>query len=273
MMAILGSCDFPDRPPSMTGGVITFAPYPTESTAVAPPSSAAIDVIDIPDDEIPNSDTPGSDTTEPGVTPTLIAEPGAFAFEDIIFLGDSTTYGLKAYGMLPGGKSTTQVWTPKSGTLTLDHQSYATIVYPPDESEITIREAVGKFKPKAMVITLGVNGVSFMGRESFMKEYADMIDGILTSSPDTKIICQSIFPVAANYKHLKSINNDKIVAANVWVAEVADQKGLRYVDAYSKLVGDDGWLPESYQNGDGLHLNDTSFNIVLSNLKEELSLT
>jgi hypothetical protein len=240
-------------PPSVPSqAVITFAPIPTAEPATPAPATPA------PSDEIP----------------VIVVEPvkNDFTLDDIIFLGDSTTYGLKAYGILSGGTGTEQVWTPKSGTLTLDHQSYATIVYPPDGEEITIREAAEKYKPKALVITLGVNGVSFMGKDTFKAEYSDLINGISEVSPKTTIILQSIFPVASHYKYLKSINNEKISAANVWVEEIAASYGLTYVDTYPKLVGEDGWLPQSLQNGDGLHLNEAGFGIVITNLREELEI-
>jgi len=187
--------------------------------------------------------------------------------DSIVFLGDSTTYGMRYYEMLSGGKNTTQVWTPANGTLTLSYQSVATIVYPETNTEIPIRDAVELKKPAYMVITLGVNGVSFMDGEYFKSEYTDLIKGIQQRSPDTKIILQSIFPVAASYEYMSSINNDKIAAANQWVIEIAEQTGCRYLATSSALIGSDGFLPESYQNGDGLHLDPDGFNIVVNYIR------
>ncbi|MBQ4370389.1 MAG: SGNH/GDSL hydrolase family protein [Oscillospiraceae bacterium] len=187
--------------------------------------------------------------------------------DSIVFLGDSTTYGMRYYEMLSGGKNTTQVWTPANGTLTLSYQSVATIVYPETNTEIPIRDAVELKKPAYMVITLGVNGISFMDGEYFKSEYTDLVRGIQARSPDTKIILQSIFPVAASYEYMSSINNDKIAAANQWVIEIAEQTGCRYLATSSALIGSDGFLPESYQNGDGLHLDTDGFNIVVNYIR------
>ena len=206
------------------------------------------------------------DTSSPAILPET-GDMGQDYLDRIIFLGDSTTYGMKYYGVLSGGKDTKQVWTPASGTLTLSYQGFATIVYPDDGSEITIREAVEKKKPAMMVITLGVNGVSFMGREDFISEYTDLVTDIQELSPDTKVIIQSIFPVASHYEYINSINNEKICLANTWLLEVAENTGARYLDTISVLMGDDGWLPDAYQNGDGLHLNTESFNLVLNYIR------
>lgn len=185
----------------------------------------------------------------------------------IVFLGDSTTYGLKRYGMLPGGKDTNQVWTPVSGTLTLSYATFSTILYPEDGSEIIITEAVQKSKPDILVITLGINGISFMDESYFKSEYTKLILLIQEASPDTKIILQSIFPLAQSYVNKKSINNEKIVAANVWIADIAKNTGVKYANTASVLIGSDGYLPEEYHNGDGLHLNEISFGIELEYLR------
>jgi hypothetical protein len=195
------------------------------------------------------------------------ADQGQDYVDRMIFLGDSTTYGMKYYAVLSGGKNTQQVWTPSNGTLTLSYQGFASIVYPPDGSEIPIRDAVRRALPEYMVITLGVNGISFMDEQAFKSEYRSLVTDIQSISPDTKIILQSIFPVASNYEYLSSINNDKISAANQWVLDIAEECGVRYLNTASVLVGEDGWLPQNLQNGDGLHLNEIGFGIVLAYIR------
>lgn len=187
--------------------------------------------------------------------------------DKMVFLGDSTTYGMKYYAVLKDGKNTNQVWTPSNGTLTLSYQSFATIVYPDEGTEITIREALQKKQPEYFVITLGVNGVSFMDEDYFKSEYSSLVADTQSICPNTKIILQSIFPVATNYEYLKSINNNNITAANGWIQSIAETYGVRYLDTASVLRGDDGWLKQEYQNGDGLHLNETGFNKVLSYIR------
>lgn len=219
-----------------------------------------------------NDPAPAEPTAEPTpeATPTRLAETedaGVEYLDKLTFLGDSTTYGLKAYAVLSGGEDTKQVWTPSSGTLTLSYQSIATIVYPETGEEIPITDAVERAKPEYMVITLGVNGVSFMDEENFVREYTDLVKRIQEKSPDTKIILNSIYPVADNYKYLSDINNDKIRAANVWIEKVAEDTGVRFLNSFEAIVGDDGWMPKEYTNGDGLHLNTAGFNIILDYIK------
>ncbi len=231
-----------------------------------------------PQEQEPTQQEPGGGEAEPQPTveafelsgPALLAETadqGQSYIDSMIFLGDSTTYGMKYYAVLSGGKNTQQVWTPSNGTLTLSYQGFASIVYPPDGSEITIRDAVSKALPEYMVITLGVNGISFMDEDYFKSEYLSLVTDIQSLSPNTKIILNSIYPVASNYEYLSSINNEKISTANRWVMEVAEECNVRFLNTASVLVGEDGWLPQNLQNGDGLHLNETGFGIVLSYIR------
>ena len=221
--------------------------------------------------EVPSTNTPQTTLDYLSLYPDTVlaetADAGQAYIDKLVFLGDSTTYGLRAYKMLAGGKDTTQVWTPKTGTLTLSQASFATIVYPETDEELTIADAVAKKKPEYLVITLGVNGVAFMKEDYFKSEYKKIIDSVQTASPDTKIICQSIFPVAKSYARLESINNELIDAANKWICEIAAECGVKYLDTNSALRDADGWLPEDYHNGDGMHLQTNSFTIELNNIR------
>ncbi len=248
----------------------------SDTTAPEPKDTTTAPSVTTPSQAGPAVEPPSSNVTSElaaflakypdtvlGVTP----DAGQSYIDKIVFLGDSTTYGLRAYSMLNGGKKTTQVWTPKSGTLALYNTSFATIVYPETGEQITIREAVSRKKPEYLVVTLGVNGVSTMKEDYFKSEYRKTIQMIMEASPDTKIICQSMFPVARSYDMLGSINNEKIRAANKWIVEVAHELGVKYLDTYSVLCDSEGWLPESYHNGDGIHLHTVSFKIELDNIR------
>jgi lysophospholipase L1-like esterase len=242
----------------------------TSEPQVAPPIITEPAVVE---PYIPNADlvafTPSTplEILYPNTVLRETTDAGQDYIDGITFLGDSTTYGLIPYKMLKDGRDTMQVWTPQSGTLTLSQASIATIVYPDDNSEITIIEAVEKKRPPILLITLGVNGVSFMNRDYFTSEYKKLIESIQSKSPETFIIVQSMFPVARSYAKQESINNEKITAANEWIAALADEAGVKYLDTYSALVGEDGFLPEDYQNGDGMHLNDVGFGVELSYIR------
>lgn len=215
-----------------------------------------------------STDDPNAEQTKaPEQTSTQLgetADAGDEYISKMVFIGDSTTYGLKAYNVLDGS----QVWTPSSGTLALFNQSIATIVYPPTGEEIPITDAIGRAKPEYVVLTIGVNGVSMMDEDSFKTEYTALIERIKSVSPDTKIICNSIYPVEAMYEAKDNgINNTVIDRANGWILQIAEETGTHYTDSASVLKGSDGKLVSDYGNGDGIHLSAVGFNRVIDYLK------
>ena len=133
--------------------------------------------------------------------------------------------------------------------------------------QISIEDAVKTAKPKYLLITLGVNGIAFMDEEWFIRDYTALVEMVRAASPDTKIILNSIYPVAASYQYLKDINNDRIRAANGWIERIAETTGTRFLNSYECLVGPDGFLPEESQNGDGLHLTGEAFGKVMEYIR------
>lgn len=260
---VLSSCGRGEDVPITTPVTESTAPDDTgESDQPGESSAPASD---------PNSDESAAPSGD-GVVLGETADAGQSYIDKLTFLGDSTTYGLWYYSneapLLTGELESEQVWTPSSGTLALFNYNTATVRCPtPDGPEISIAEAAALKKPEYLVITLGVNGVSDMSEDYFKECYTGVINAVLGASPNTKIICNSIYPVGRNYAQLSSINNDKINAANEWIKEVAAATGTRYSDTCSVLKDSEGWLRDDYQNGDYIHLNATGFTVVLEYLR------
>ncbi len=196
----------------------------------------------------------------------------------LTFLGDSTTYGLIEAGVLPDGKDTEQVWFGVTGrTITFSYVETVKVTNDRSDKEgMTIVQMAAQEKPEVLVITLGVTGgvSSGLSKEAFSALYSKMITDILNASPDTKIICNSIYPVCKSISSdlAPRIDNEKISAANEWILQVVQDRyeqgnAVYYLDSYSSLIGADGYLPENFSNGDGLHLSALAFQKVLSLLR------
>ena len=187
------------------------------------------------------------------------------AYQDkIIFVGDSTTHHLRNREVLSGGKNTMQVWTPTSGTLTLAYALTVKILDPGTNTEMTIMDAAGLNKPEIMVITLGMNGISFMKEDSFKTVYTALITGIQEQSPDTKIILQSIFPRALDgNENYASITQEMIDTGNVWVQDIAQECNVYYLDTQSVLKDENGYLRSEYSVGDGIHISKEGYQVIL----------
>ena len=168
----------------------------------------------------------------------------------IIFLGDSRTYGLKSFGMLEGGQKTTQVWTPKNGTMSIWDMQYQKIVYPDTGIEMTCADAAALKQPKIILISLGFNGFDIVEKDYFIFEYTKLIESIKAASPDTKIILQSMFPVRHDYSLTA---NERIKIGNEWIFETAQKNYAKFLNTSEVLSDKDGFLLEEYTT-DGCHL-------------------
>ena len=239
-----------------------------------PPSETAATTASIATDSITET-TPAATAPQSPKDVTLgeTSDMGQAYLDSLIFVGDSTTAHLRSRGVLTGGTDTKQVWVPSDNTLLLDiNITQKKIVYPHTGEQLTIAEAAAKDKPAYMVLTIGLNGVtSFVNNKNLYQNcYGKLIDEIREASPDTKIILQSVFPVAANQKTFSvdaATLNGYIDTLNGYVKELAEKKEVRYLDTASALKGADGNLPESYQNGDGIHLTAEGYRVILDYIR------
>ena len=206
-------------------------------------------------------------------------ENNKISIDDIIFLGESTTYHLKSRGVLSGGKETTQVWGPKSGTLMLDTTiNDCRIIYPEDNLEMSLGEALKRKQPKIMLLTFGLNGAAnFITRgESYFKFcYQKLIDEIKTNSQNTEIIINSCFPIAQNMDMSRYTVDARglnlyIDNINLWAQNLARENNLRYTDSASVLKDAEGFLTPELQAEDGYHLNERAYELILKYLDNEL---
>lgn len=259
-------------PPSTQSDIQKKAPDDSDQIAVLPDTdtSETTDETDNPETTETPSD-PDITTSSGDYSDTILGETedmGQDYLDKIVFFGDSTTYGLKAYKMLSGGRETKQVWTPASGTLSLDKAIMTKIYYPETGQEIKVTEAMAAKKPEILIITLGVNGISYMNEDTFKIYYKNLVDEVKAASPDTKIILQSIYPVSTKWENTDSFDNATIDTANTWILDVAKECGVKYLNTNPSLKDETGFLPLNYQNdGDGMHLDTAGFTAVLNYIK------
>lgn len=186
--------------------------------------------------------------------------------KSMIFLGESTTYGLWHYGVLPDGEYSKQVWTGAtfqngkiccSGTLSLSPSLTKTKLFYPDTGEaLTVSEALARKKPKILVITLGLNnGASYYTEDEFKQCYRSLLNIIRSEAEETVILLQSLFPVAKSCQ-IKAYTPERIRLCNSWIYDLALEYDLHYLDTFSALSDREGYLKAEFDNGgDGIHLN------------------
>ena len=262
--------DGTEMPASSISDTVTDTAEPIDFAPVSETETSAPDTVP-PQTEPPQTDTSAdtsgaqvSVTNPPDTTPPAPVNPGSYSNDPLIsrmtFLGDSTTYGLKYYGIVGDN----QVWTPASGTLSLFRATVDYIVDPVTGGEYTVGDLCAMRHPDILVITLGVNGISFMDEASFKGDYGALIDVIKAASPTTKIALQTMYPLAASYNTATGIDNTKIANGNLWIQQLAAERGLPCINSASVLTDGSGYRPEAWQNGDGLHMSVEGFGVVMN---------
>ncbi len=208
--------------------------------------------------------------------PEEVPDMGEEYIESFIFFGESTTSHMRSREVLSGGKGTTQVWSTKSGTSTLDMQcDTLRIVYPETGEELTIREAVKRKQPKIIVLTFGLNGAVTKikhGEGYFRTCYMKLIGEIRAGSPSTKIVLQSCFPISNdmdmhNYTVDAETLKSYIEKINAWTHTLASDAGLTFFDTFPLLCGEDGYLADECNAGDGYHLTADAYVRVLEYMR------
>ena len=192
------------------------------------------------------------------------AEPLAQA----VFFGDSTT----AHLALRGGIPHSRVWSGKGSTVLFETVNRTRCVHLSAEGlDLTLSEAVALKKPKILVITVGVSGgAGQMPRDAFLENYRTLLESVRAASPETKILVQSILPLAdGSVRYYNRLTKEAVLEANAWIASLCSDMGIPFVDTHARLLDPQtGYLKKEYQNDDYMHLTASAYEVVLASLRE-----
>lgn len=193
----------------------------------------------------------------------ITEDAGTEYTDKLVFLCDSPTYWMGPKGLVP----MEHIWTGPEGTQTLAYQSTYKILDPYDNTEKLIRDVVSEHQPEYLVIAIGINGISFMDEEYFKAEYKSLVTDMKELSPETKLICQAIYPITPDYKWWGNITNALITEGNSWILEVAEETGCPYLDTFAAILGEDGNALPEYMRSDGLHPNKDGLAVILDYIR------
>jgi hypothetical protein len=171
-------------------------------------------------------------------------------FNKALFIGDSITEGISAYGFLNG----VNVLGVKGLTILKAEKEIDTIV---------------KRNPDKIYILLGSNDLLYgMDSKKFSSEYIDFIKHIKDKLPESKIYIQSIFPVSKDVENEKPmLSNSRIDEFNSELKSMADQQGISYINVEKLLKDDKGIINKDYTS-DGIHIKYKVYSIWLDYVKK-----
>lgn len=206
----------------------------------------------------PAAGTPAADCD------TLVPQSGAVDldyFDDAVFIGDSRTEGL----YINTGLSNATFFAHQG--LMVD-EVYTKEVVTVDGKKTTVMDALARTSFSKVYIMLGINETGWIYEDIFIEKYGNIIDGIRAINPDAVIYVQSILPVSQEVSETHSyIKNERISTYNQLLQEMAEEKGVYFVNVAEAVTGSDGSLPADLAT-DGIHLKKAPCETWLTYLRE-----
>ncbi len=163
-------------------------------------------------------------------------------FADAVMFGDSLTYAHSAFSSLPFkfiSKSAVNTITVHTETV----ESGRTVI-----GELLATEGINKY-----YLMLGINEVSYRAHDSYINDYARIIDMIREKNPDAIIYIQSIMPIERSVE-ARAIYKHQIDSANTALMELAVQKDCYYLAVNTVIAEADGYLRDGAAQ-DGVHFD------------------
>lgn len=229
----------PNTDPSGTGSS-TADTTPPEST---PPSTTQ------PSETEPSTGATEADTTpltEPQPTdPYAGAVPDSW-YENVLFIGDSRTVGLREYA-----RSGNADYFCTVGMSVFNYES--STASDTNFEDQTLESLLGSKTYDKIFLSLGINECGYP-TSNLMSAYADMVDMIRQLQPDAKIILQGIMVVSRSYANGQSyFTPEHIDGINDQIEAMADGSSIFYIDVNDSFADTDGYLNPSV-SADGCHL-------------------
>ena len=188
---------------------------------------------------------PVAETTAPTEAPAELTPVDESWFDDVLFVGDSRTQGMGAYGRLGDATYFAQVGISVYGI-----QSFR--MYVPGAGKCNLKSLLTKKDFGKIYICLGLNEI--MGNhDNLITKYQEIIDMIKEVEPDAYIIVQAIMTVGRTKAATKDcFHPDYIASLNERIKGLVVGEKMRYIDVNEWIADEEGYLPDDWSK-DGCH--------------------
>jgi lysophospholipase L1-like esterase len=171
---------------------------------------------------------------------------------DLVFLGNSITEGFDLSHYFPEYK------TANRG-IVADHMDG--LMERLDNSALALQ-------PKKLFLMIGINDIGDKRDDKYLKAmFVTLVDTLITSLPETDIYLLSLLPTTPRWKNCPP---DQIKRINGFLAELALEKGVVFVNLYPYFLGDMHYLNQDLTR-DGLHPNQAGYDLMARKIKPFLT--
>lgn len=169
--------------------------------------------------------------------------------ENTLFIGDSNTYGISGYQLLP---SKNVAGMPSKGIQDiLDEKCY---VFSEGSEPIGVIEAVMLMQPDRIIVNFGTNNAGGMSEQAFTETYSSALASIKRMAPKVEIIVAAVLPVAKERSYM-NISMTDIDNLNLALAQMCKEEGYPFLDYASCFKDETGYMNPDFVSDDGIHLN------------------
>ena len=242
-----------ERPSPAPTAAPTATPEPTPEPPPRPTADPAsgTDVVVTPpasgtDVNVPVTPEPTPEpTSEPTPPPAPTRVDDSF-FGDAAFFGNSLMEGLHLFGGLKSG----DFYSGTSASVV----SVSTVKDFKDSAGApsTMLHALLEKQYGKIFVLFGINELGFH-IDGFTAIYSELLAELAAGEPEARIYIFSLTPITEK-RSLESdlFTKERIQEFNTAVAAMAEKNGYTYVDLFTALADENGWLPEE-DASDGIH--------------------
>lgn len=168
-------------------------------------------------------------------------------FSDAVFVGDSMMDDIDMLDLFPTGHFVCLIgMSPLSAPRKQFHVSGSTELF-------NAYEATAAYEHAKIYILIGSNSLDHKTSNDSLSDYAVMLDQFLTCFPDSTIYLISPPPMTWQYMKENSLSPVRIKNFRDGLLMLAREKQCYFIDFYSAIANEDGYLPDQLDCGDGIH--------------------
>lgn len=200
------------------------------------------------------SDKP--DDAEPGEIINPVPESAAKDKEYLnscVFIGDSLTFGLASYEVVPASSVYASV--------SMNISKIETEIIDTPYGRMNVIDALKESAPENIYIMLGSNGAAWMSVSDMYQSFRSFADRVKVLCPDSHIYIISVPPVTSEKETSKEspVLNADLDRFNERLLEYANTNQMHYLDLNAYLKNDSGVLPKGDAENDGVHFKYSTY--------------
>lgn len=168
-------------------------------------------------------------------------------YSDAVFIGSKALSGLSDYG-----------YTEPDNMLLSDSirlSNFSTLILSENDEQSSISEAVQRKNAGKIYIMVGLYDLQDIDSSSLFDSLEAFINAVKTQDSGRKIYLISLLPVPADAEAAVAMNSD-IDLYNSLLLKFADRVHVNYLDVNTDFKGNDGKLPDSAAELNGIRLKE-----------------